>query len=468
MPTTMKPPISPDVTKIIGEFAEKVENRSLLLDKFVLHKSWPGTPVKMDDASRWSFIRIMRNGADFLSREQKAQEKKANGRNAQEDNREKAEIYRDVLKQLIPCSCRTLPSELAQQKLTQNADFANALEHSSGKSAVVYGQLAARLLINLSDSLIQNAGICLDRHTGMPYIPGSAVKGVTRHVALEQLRAGKLPLKTFMDIFGSSEADFKKDGELAKFASDVPKEQQTQKGGIDFLAANPITEPSLMVDISTVHKKEYYASGNDADLKKEGPIPNTFPAVEAGATFAFCIVANGMDIPDSAFNQAKAMLLEAITVHGIGAKTGAGYGWFKDATETVHEEHRRQEALAQEKALKAKAQEEELARQEAKRTEKERVAALTPAQRVLERWNRQANQLAALANGDDIAKFDKKSEEDKRAIIEALRSSDGVGAALWTFLKQEADNAKRRIKHAPAFVGAARPFSKSHGMGKMP
>ena len=62
-----KPPISADVADVIGLWAERVENRSLLMDKFVLHKSWPtvcatsGSPIKMDDASRWSFIRMAQN-----------------------------------------------------------------------------------------------------------------------------------------------------------------------------------------------------------------------------------------------------------------------------------------------------------------------------------------------------------------------------------------------------------------------
>ena len=76
MVITAKPPISPQVAEVIGDYAENVENRSLLLDKFVLHKSWPPInlettrePMRMDDASRWSFIRMAQNGEEFLQRE---------------------------------------------------------------------------------------------------------------------------------------------------------------------------------------------------------------------------------------------------------------------------------------------------------------------------------------------------------------------------------------------------------------
>src|ERR1035441_9467749 len=57
-------PMASDVAELIGSAAEKVENRSLLLDKFIFHKRWPleadaqGREAKRDDASRWSFMRI--------------------------------------------------------------------------------------------------------------------------------------------------------------------------------------------------------------------------------------------------------------------------------------------------------------------------------------------------------------------------------------------------------------------------
>ena len=107
MATPAKPPIASDVAEVIGECAENVESRSLLLDKFILHKSWPSVlletthqPMKMDDASRWSFIRIAQNGDDFLSRELANCEKSAAGRNVSEENREKAADIRGEVKEI--------------------------------------------------------------------------------------------------------------------------------------------------------------------------------------------------------------------------------------------------------------------------------------------------------------------------------------------------------------------------------
>ena len=51
-------PMSADVAELIGTAAEKVENRSLLLEKFSFHKLWPVAEgdhgrVKWDEATRW-------------------------------------------------------------------------------------------------------------------------------------------------------------------------------------------------------------------------------------------------------------------------------------------------------------------------------------------------------------------------------------------------------------------------------
>ena len=178
MAVPSKPPITPDVAGVIGICAERVENRSLLLDKFVLHKSWPsvyldstGDAMKMDDASRWSFIRIAQNGGDFLQRELDNCERVLTGRNSSDVNREKAGIKQNVIRAMKGCACRQLPAGLSKQKMDQNRQFIQLLSKRPGLNSVVYGELQGRLIINLSDSLIQNAGICLDRNTGLPFIP---------------------------------------------------------------------------------------------------------------------------------------------------------------------------------------------------------------------------------------------------------------------------------------------------------
>ena len=450
MPTLARPPIPYDVAEVIGECAEKVENRSLLLDKFVLHKSWPAAysasshELRIDDAPRWSFIRVAQNGDEYLQREIDNCDRAAAGRNVSDENREKSRIKGEILRNLKKCACRRLPGNLAAQKLLQNRQFVQALTNGSGLTAVVYGELQSRLIVNLSDSLIQNAGICLDRNTGLPFIPGSAVKGVARHAALACLRNSKWTIREFMRVFGSSEVDFREKGELAKFASEVPEKERTLKGGVDFIAAQPITEPTIVVDISNVHYPEYYRTGNLGDLAREKPNPNTFPAVEKGVRYAFCIAANGMDgIDEALFKKAREVLVEAITVSGIGAKTGAGYGWFKDVTKEVEAEETRTVEAEKAKRVDEERKAIEAAAQAEAKARADRRAALSPRERILEEWAAAAN-IKAIVNGRHIAQFSTLSDADKQGVVEALREPDGIGAKVWAAVKGEIPKKKQR------------------------
>ena len=56
----------------------------------------------------------------------------------------------------------------------------------SEKSQILFAQLQSRLMVNMAGGVMENAGLCLDRF-GLPYIPGSAVKGCARRTALVAL-----------------------------------------------------------------------------------------------------------------------------------------------------------------------------------------------------------------------------------------------------------------------------------------
>lgn len=56
----------------------------------------------------------------------------------------------------------------------------------SQNATLLYAQLQSRLMLNMAGGVMENAGLCLDRF-GLPYIPGSAVKGCARRAALAAL-----------------------------------------------------------------------------------------------------------------------------------------------------------------------------------------------------------------------------------------------------------------------------------------
>jgi CRISPR type III-B/RAMP module RAMP protein Cmr6 len=53
-------------------------------------------------------------------------------------------------------------------------------------NTILHAQLQSRLMVNMAGGVMENAGLCLDRF-GLPYIPGSAVKGCARRAATQAL-----------------------------------------------------------------------------------------------------------------------------------------------------------------------------------------------------------------------------------------------------------------------------------------
>ena len=333
-------PMPGDVARLIGSAAQYVENRSLLLDKFVFHKKWPVVEeqtrrghdfVKWDEASRWSFMRIADGAGKILSREAADKRHRAGGRNVEVTNRDRFIAEAKIAE--ILAAVKWDSKELQSLRARHTRHLLSLIRKAYGqRAAVTIGQLEGRLAINLADSLIQNAGICLDRLFGLPFIPGSAVKGVCRHAALDELKAAgnaEVPslLALFCAVFGTSENDFE-NGALKAFRQHRPRTDYDCKGAVSFMPAYPANEARVVVDLTNVHYPEYYRTGQTRDLSKENPRPNPFPTVDTGAQFAFCLVLNGMDNRPEVLDAAKRWLDDALTKRGLGAKIAAGYGWF--------------------------------------------------------------------------------------------------------------------------------------------
>lgn len=347
MSATATIPMPGDLAELIGSAAERVENRSLLLDKFVFHKSWPVVEettrrgrdfVKWDEATRWSFMRIADGASQLLRKDAADKRRKAGGRDVEPQNRDRYNAEAKIAETLA--NVKWDSKDLHQLRARHTRRFLGLFRSAYGeRAAITISQLEGRLAINLADSLIQNAGICLDRLFGLPYIPGSAVKGVCRHAALEELKAADSNVKPellriFRAVFGTAENDFSK-GDLKAFRDLYAAKDMDQKGAMSFLPAYPVNEAKIVVDLTNVHYPDYYRSGRQEDQSKENPKPNPFPAVERGAQFAFCLVLNGMDDDLKLLEHATRWLESALTVRGLGAKTAAGYGWFSIQSEVL-------------------------------------------------------------------------------------------------------------------------------------
>lgn len=361
-------------------------------------------------------------------------------------------------------------------------------------AVTLFAKLAGRLIVNQAGGILENAGLSLHPHFGDPYIPGSAVKGIARHAAWCEWNEEADPARKealardIAAVFGFPTADKALDAFLGNLGL-----KDATAGKIVFLAAIPHDKPALALDITNCHHRKYYGSDKpDAvALDNEDPNPQFFPAVESGTVFRFTLSPCGSGC-GALTCRAKAWLILGITLHGVGAKTAAGYGWFEcdeafsegiaAAVAAETERKRREKEFAEDRAalpaldaLPAESLKPALAVVEAflKKWDgreglqpvrdnlahnRNRLPQQTPLDKLRERWASAPNE-KAIINGD-IKQFAKKSDEDKTAIVTILREP---GNTLW---QQIRSGQKGDVASA---VEAIRGYCKSTlKLGKMP
>jgi CRISPR-associated protein Cmr6 len=357
-------PLTKDVAALIGDWAEAVENRSLLHEKFTLPKVW-GNRDKLNDAGRWSVLRIVTRGSELLMGDSQRLRRESGGRNTSPEVAERKKRQSYIAEKMA--NVARGDSKLVQLANANAGRFLEDLNKSfSGCVATFEATLGGRMMVNLAGGVVENAGIALDRCFGLPMIPGSAVKGITRVQALWEIHeaqgAEKLRLlRLAMLLLGYGAHDLRGDfgwagGDAAANAIAREIGADDFKGCACFLPAYPTTPPTIVVDMVNPHYPEYYRGRKPRAEDNESPIPNYFPAVEAGSSFGFAVLLNR--VPSAAnitseelLSQAKRWLEGAVTHKGVGAKTAAGYGWFelgqKKATTVVSVSNQASAALVQ-------------------------------------------------------------------------------------------------------------------------
>lgn len=242
------------------------------------------------------------------------------------------------------------------------------------------GTLGGNLVVNHSGGILENTGLCLHRFFGYPIIPGSAIKGCTAHAAYREWKENPSPeLATkIIAVFGFPLGDEAITQQIKEMLPNAPNDQA---GKIAFLSATPLPPQDgyLVSDISTCHHPKYYQGKQLKAYDNEDPNPLPFPAVKAGVKFVFTIVPLRTANPDSV-EQARQWLLQAMTLWGMGAKTAAGYGWFKfaeeDSKQSLAEGQKQEDERQQQLRLEqlAKQQQQAAEQQRQKEQEEEKLA----------------------------------------------------------------------------------------------
>ncbi len=180
----------------------------------------------------------------------------------------------------------------------------------SGKP--LHFRTTGRLVVGLGYNHPVENGFTFHHTLGVPYLPGSTVKGLVYAYARDWEQA---PAADLTRIFGSSVVR-ERNGETSRVAS--------QAGSVLFLDALPVEPPTLEPEVMTPHYGPWYASG-DPPADWHNPVPIPFLAVASGAEFLFGLLPRKADTM-SDVEQCARWLEAALTTLGIGAKTAVGYG----------------------------------------------------------------------------------------------------------------------------------------------
>lgn len=163
-----------------------------------------------------------------------------------------------------------------------------------------------RFLIGLTGNGALETGCSLSRNYGMPYIPGSSIKGVVRAWAKQYLLDSTAAIE---QLFGTYDTD----------------QPNRVSGTVIFHDAWWIPEDGVkpfVLDVVTTHHQAYYNGGQAEPSDKDSPIPNHLLAVQG----SFLFVIEG---EPAAIELCQTLLEKALENNGIGAKTAAGYGYMK-------------------------------------------------------------------------------------------------------------------------------------------
>ncbi len=219
--------------------------------------------------------------------------------------------------------------KLLKNKHIQQIDLCKKFSEKSNLEYVsVYAKLKSPLIVGIGKTHPNETSMIFDRNIGVPYIPSSSIKGVTRFsFILSQILNDDY---TINERYKNKEKiDLGELGDFVKLFGGENKVEKDKtesfKGGVIFLDAYPADLPSLKIDIMNPHYGDYYKdeTGKTPPADYLTPVPIKFLTVKERTEYVFRIIGN-----KGLIEQAKETLKKAITEEGVGAKTALDYGIF--------------------------------------------------------------------------------------------------------------------------------------------
>lgn len=161
-----------------------------------------------------------------------------------------------------------------------------------------------RMVVGLGAESVVETTISLHRTYGVPYIPGSALKGLARRFAG---KVGCWSLEHSRVVFGNEKNDTDAAAGYLTFFDALYVPGSDTKGH------------GLHADVITVHHQDYYMKSNVPPTDWDDPNPVSF----LSATGRYLVALAG---PAAWIEPTLALLQIAFAEGGIGAKTSSGYG----------------------------------------------------------------------------------------------------------------------------------------------
>jgi CRISPR-associated protein Cmr6 len=188
------------------------------------------------------------------------------------------------------------------RRITTDADATEATKRFVSTEMSLLG----RLYIGLTRDNALESGISVNHAWGMPMIPGSALKGISRQIVKHTTLDGQTDAITH--LFGSDD------------------DAAPECGAVVFHDAWWIPDADakpFVAEVVTTHHTGYYKQGMEHATDFDSPIPA--PQIAAQGRFRFVVEG------DPAWCRlAMALLKHALTRHGVGGKTTSGYGLFEE------------------------------------------------------------------------------------------------------------------------------------------
>jgi len=165
-----------------------------------------------------------------------------------------------------------------------------------------------RMIVGLGDESVLETSITLHKTYGVPYIPGSALKGLAASYARQRLAEDwQKGSDAYQVIFGNTD----------------------EAGYISFFDALYIPgtgfkKQALYPDVMTVHHRHYYQ--NPAIPPADWDDPNPVPFLTATGSYLIALAAPELQEQEAWIEKTFTILRYALAEMGIGAKTSSGYG----------------------------------------------------------------------------------------------------------------------------------------------